>query len=146
MIVQTVKFPNSPDDAVEGFGRIRPLLDKFFTETNNGTSEILSTELAVILWHSYMLDFVELLNDDGERVGILASNIVDNTTTGKRTATIAFGYVEPEYRGKGWFSKMLEHAVSVFRARRVDYIDVVVNADQECKVGKLHSKIYRLEV
>lgn len=146
MKVQVVKFPPTPDEALKKVAELRPLIDKAFTESIGGNTGALANEMIVIMWHSAMLDFIELL--DGEkRVGLLMTNLYHNDFTGKRIAQIVRGYVEPEYRQQGYFKKMLEHARLVYQARSVDYIDMVIEDNQvPITFGTKIASTYRLEL
>lgn len=146
MKVQVVKFPPTPDGALQKVAELRPLIEKAFTESIGGNTSALANEMIVIMWHSAMLDFIEVLDGD-KRVGLLMTNIYHNDFTGKRIAQIVRGYVEPEYRQQGYFKKMLEHARLVYQARSVDYIDMVIEDNQvPITFGNKIASVYRLEL
>lgn len=146
MKVQVVKFPPTPDEALQKVAELRLLIEKAFTESIGGNTSALANEMIVIMWHSAMLDFIEVLDGD-KRVGLLMTNIYHNDFTGKRIAQIVRGYVEPEYRQQGYFKKMLEHARLVYQARSVDYIDMVIEDNQvPITFGNKIASVYRLEL
>lgn len=148
MKVQVVKFPPTPDEALQKVAELRPLIDKAFTESKSigGNTSALANQMIVIMWHSAMLDFIEVLDGD-KRVGLLMTNIYHNDFTGKRIAQIVRGYVEPEYRQQGYFKKMLEHARLVYQARSVDYIDMVIEDNQvPITFGNKIASVFRLEL
>ena len=146
MKVQVVKFPPTPDKALQKVAELRPLIEKSFTESIGGNTSALANEMIVIMWHSAMLDFIEVLDGD-KRVGLLMTNIYHNDFTGKRIAQVVRGYVEPEYRQQGYFKKMLEHARLVYQARSVDYIDMVIEDNQvPITFGNKIASVFRLEL
>lgn len=146
MKVQVVKFPPTPDEALQKVAELRSLIEKAFTESIGGNTSALANEMIVIMWHSAMLDFIEVLDGD-KRVGLLMTNIYHNDFTGKRIAQVVRGYIEPEYRQQGYFKKMLEHARLVYQARSVDYIDMVIEDNQvPITFGNKIASVYRLEL
>lgn len=146
MIVQTVRFPETPDATLEKIKELRPLLNKFYQELGKGDSEPMTAEMLTIMWHSFMLDFVEALNDKGERVGLLAVNVIYNESTGKTTGSISVSYVEKEYRRQGIFKRMIDHAKATLIARRVESLEVTVPFNFDMDLGEVKTKTYLMEL
>lgn len=147
MKVQAVKFPNTPDETLAKVKELRPLIDKLLAEGEGGNPSALPDEMVVIMWHSAMLDFIELINDEGQRVGLLMLSLFHNEFKGKRVVSVLGGYVEPLYRKEGWFTKMFSLAKTVYQARGVDYIEMTVRDDQvPVKFGEKVATVYRTEL
>ena len=146
MIIQSIKFPDTPEEAVAVINELRPMLDAYFNEVDKRSSERMQTEMLVMMWHSFMIDFIEVV-DHGERVGVLMFCVNDDTFLNMRGAMVLLAYTHPEYRGNGYFKAMLKHLRTISQARRFKYIDVPVNAEVEFSaLGKLHIKTYREEM
>lgn len=147
MKIQVIKFPETPDATLAKVNEFRHLIEAYFSEVGAGPAEKLPSEMLVIMWHSRMADFIELLNDDNERVGLLMTNLYDNEVSGKRSGNILVAYVDPKYRGQGWFKKMLSHAKIIYQARDVDYLEITVrNSDRPFTLGVETSRVYRMDL
>ena len=49
MKVQVVKFPPTPDEALQKVAELRPLIEKAFTESIGGNTSALANEMIVIM-------------------------------------------------------------------------------------------------
>ena len=135
MKIQTVKFPSTPEETLEQVIKMRPFIDKSFAE------------MLVMMWHSASLDFVELLNDEGERVGLAMNQLLFHEGKGERMVKLMTAYIDPEYRGKGEFKRMVDYMKVIYRARNFAYIDVVVLTGKPFTLaGEEVAKIIRMEL
>lgn len=146
MKIQTVKFPATPDETMEKVKEMRPLIDKYFAEVEGEDSSELPNEMLVMGWHAANLDFIELLDGD-KRVGLMMNQLMFHELKQERFAKLMVAYIEPEYRGKGEFKRMVEYMKTVYQARNLSYIDVVLNIDQPFTLqGKEVAKVIRMEL
>lgn len=146
MKIQTVKFPTTPDETMEKVKEMRPLIDKYFAEVEGEDSSELPNEMLVMGWHAANLDFIELLDGD-KRVGLMMNQLMFHELKQERFAKLMVAYIEPEYRGKGEFKRMVEYMKTVYQARNISYIDVVLNIDQPFTLqGKEVAKVIRMEL
>lgn len=147
MKIQTVKFPATPDETLEVVTQLRPFIDKSFAESDGSDSTSLPNEMLVMMWHAASLDFIELLDDNGKRVGVIMNQLIFHEGKGERFVKLMAAYIEPEYRGKGEFKRMVDYMKVVYQARNVDYIDVVVLTGQPFTLeGKEVAKVIRMEL
>lgn len=145
MKIQTVPFPKTPDEAVATMKSIQPLLAKYYAETNDlGREQDLPAEALAVFWHSYSLDFVELLNDEKQRVGIVMLSVVTSETKQERYGQIAVAYIDPEYRGQGHFKAMLNYIKTVSQARQFTRIEITVPSEHTFTMGKPVGTVYRM--
>lgn len=146
MKIQTVKFPSTPDETMEKVKELRILIDKYFAEVEGEDSSALPNEMLVMGWHAANLDFIELLDGD-TRVGVIMNQLMFHELKQERFAKLMLAYIEPEYRGKGEFKRMVEYMKTVYQARNISYIDVVLNIDQPFTFqGKEVAKVIRMEL
>lgn len=146
MKIQTVKFPSTPDETMEKVKELRILIDKYFAEVEGEDSSALPNEMLVMGWHAANLDFIELLDGD-TRVGVIMNQLMFHELKQERFAKLMIAYIEPEYRGKGEFKRMVEYMKTVYQARNISYIDVVLNIDQPFTFqGKEVAKVIRMEL
>lgn len=146
MKIQTVKFPTTPDETMEKVKEMRPLIDKYFAEVEGEDSSELPNEMLVMGWHAANLDFIELLDGD-KRVGLMMNQLMFHELKQERFAKLMVAYIEPEYRGKGEFKRMVEYMKTVYQARNLSYIDVVLNIDKPFTLqGKEVAKVIRMEL
>lgn len=146
MKIQTVKFPSTPDETMEKVKELRILIDKYFAEVEGEDSSALPNEMLVMGWHAANLDFIELLDGD-TRVGVIMNQLMFHELKQERFAKLMLAYIEPEYRGKGEFKRMVEYMKTVYQARNISYIDVVLNIDQPFTLqGKEVAKVIRMEL
>lgn len=147
MKIQTVPFPKTPEDAVETMKAVQTLLAKYYDEIGDGGREKdLPPEALAVFWHSYSLDFVELLNDEKQRVGIVMLSVATSEATQDRYGQIAAAYIEPEYRGQGYFKQMLSYIATVSQARQFSRIEITVPNGQTFTMGKPVGTVYRMEL
>lgn len=147
MKIQTVKFPSTPEETLEQVIKMRPFIDKSFAEMDGSDSTSLPNEMLVMMWHSASLDFVELLNDEGERVGLAMNQLLFHEGKGERMVKVMTAYIDPEYRGKGEFKRMVDYMKVIYRARNFAYIDVVVLTGKPFTLaGEEVAKIIRMEL
>lgn len=147
MKIQTVPFPRTPEAAVETIKSIQPLLAKYYAETGDvGREQDLPPEALAVFWHSYTVDFVELLNDAGERVGIVMLSILSSEAKQERFGQIAVAYIDPEYRGQGWFKKMMGYIKTVSQARQFNRLEITVPNGKNFTMGQAVSTVYRMEL
>lgn len=147
MKIQTVKFPATPDETLEVVTQLRPFIDKSFAAIDGSDTTSLPNEMLVMMWHSATLDFIELLNDEGTRVGLIMNQLIFHEGKGERFVKLMAAYIEPEYRGKGEFKRMVEYMKVVYQARNAAYIDVVVMTGQPFTLeGKEVAKVIRMEL
>lgn len=146
MKIQTVKFPSTPEATMNKVKELRPLIDKYFAEAEGEDSSELPNEMLVMGWHSANIDFIELLDGD-KRVGLIMNQLMFHELKQARFAKLMVAYIEPEYRGKGEFKRMVDYMKTVYQARNVSYIDVVVNTNQPFTLqGKEVAKVIRMEL
>lgn len=145
MKVQTVKFPGTPEATLALVNEFRPFVDKYHKELFNA-EETIPSEMMVIMWHSAQLDFIEVLNDDEERVGLSMISIYTKGD-GTRGATMMAAYIEEPYRGQGMFKRIVELAKVVYRARSITTLDIPVKADKDLSwFGQVYLKTFRSEL
>lgn len=145
MKVQTVKFPDTPEATLAVVNELRPFIDRYHKELFNAT-ETIPSEMMAIMWHSAQLDFIEVLNDDDERVGVAMVSLYTKGD-GSRGATIMAAYLNEEYRGKGLFKRIVELGKLVYRARNVTTLDIPVREEQDLSwFGDIYLKTYRAEL
>lgn len=146
MKIKTVTFPATPDATMEEVKSMRPFIDKYFAEVEGQDSTSLPNEMLVMSWHAATLDFIELLDGD-KRVGLIMNQLVFNELTKQRYAKLMVAYIEPEYRGKGEFKRMVEYIKTVYQARHIAYIDFVVNTGSPFTLeGKEVARVIRMEL
>lgn len=146
MKIQTVPFPKTPEEAVETIRELQPLLAKYYAETgDNGREQDLPAEALAVFWHSYTVDFVELL-DQGERVGVVMLSIMSSGTRQERYGQIAAAYIEPSHRGQGHFKRMLDYIKTVSQARQFSRIDITVPKGSKFTLGEEVGTVYRMEL
>lgn len=126
MKIQTIKFPQTIEETENKINEVRPLLDKYFQEVYQMDSSHLDTGVFVMLWHEYKVDFIELM-ENGERVGLCVLSIIPSDPSTNRGAILMAGYIEPEYRGKGYFKAAMNYISTVLQARSFDYFDIPVS-------------------
>lgn len=146
MKIQTLPFPRTPEEAVASIKSIQPLLGEYYNETGDGGREQdLPAEALAVFWHSYTVDFVELL-DNGERVGIIMLSILSSEAKQERYGQIAVAYIKPEYRGQGYFKKMLNYIKTVSQARQFTKIEITVPVGHKFTLGEEVGTVYRMEL
>lgn len=146
MKIQTVKFPSTPEATMESVKEMRPFIDRYFTEVEGQDSTDLPNEVLVMSWHGVALDFIEVLDGD-KRIGLIMNQFVFNELDKQRYAKLMIAYIEPEYRGQGIFKRMIDYMKTVYQARNIAYIDVVVSNDQPFTIqGKEVARIIRMEL
>lgn len=146
MKIQTVPFPRTPEDAVAVIKEIQPLLGEYYAETgDDGREKDLPAEALAVFWHSYSIDFVELL-DQGERVGIIMLSIVSSEAKQERYGQIAVAYIKKCYRGLGHFKQMMKYISTVSQARQFTKIEITVPANVKFTLGEEVGKVYRMEL
>ena len=126
MKVQTVKFPQTPDATLEEINKLRPFIDKYHKERFD-YDETMPSEMLAVMWHSAQLDFLEVVNDEGVRVGVAMVSIYQKGD-GTRGATLMAAYIDEEYRGQGMFRRMIELAKVIYRARNISTLDIPVDS------------------
>lgn len=145
MKIQTVPFPRGPEETLEKVRELKPFLNKYYDEVGEGSTQTLPDQALVMFWHQATLDFIELLDDD-KRVGLIMNTLYINEPTGERYANVAVAYIDPEYRGKGEFKRMLDYMTTVYQARNVKRIDINVPLDKSFCMGKPVATVYRVEI
>lgn len=147
MKIQTVPFPRTPDEAVAVIKEIQPLLRKFYEETGDtGRESDLPAEALAVFWHSYAVDFVELLDDNKQRVGIVMLSIVSSEAKQERYGQVAVAYIEPEHRGNGHFRVMMDYIKTVSQARQFSRIEITVPNGLPFTMGEAVGTVYRMEL
>lgn len=147
MKIQTVPFPKTPEEAVEVMKTMQTLLAKYYDETGDGGREKdLPPEALAVFWHSYSLDFVELLNDEKQRVGVVMLSVATSEAKQERYGQVAAAYIEPEYRGQGYFKQMMKYIATVSQARQFNRIEITVPNDRVFTMGKPVGTVYRMEL
>lgn len=146
MKIQTVKFPSTPEETMEKVVEMRPFIDRYFAEVEGEDSSELPNEVLVMSWHAASLDFIELLDGD-KRVGLMMNQLLFHDLKQQRYAKLMLAYIEPEYRGKGEFKRMVEYMKTVYQARSISFIDVVVNVNQPFTLkGEEVARVIRMEL
>lgn len=146
MKIQTVPFPSTPESAVALIKELQPLLGKYYEETGDtGREQDLPAEALAVFWHSYTVDFVELL-DQGERVGLIMLSIMSSEAKQERYGQIAAAYIEPAYRGQGHFKRMIDYIKTVSQARQFSRIDIIVPKGKPFTLGEAVGTLYRMEL
>lgn len=146
MKIQTLPFPRTPEEAVEVIKSIQPLLGAYYDETgDSGREQDLPAEALAVFWHSYSIDFVELL-DNGDRVGIIMLSVLSSEAKQERYGQIAVAYIKPEYRGQGYFKQMMKYITTVSQARQFTKIEITVPTGSNFTLGKEVGKVYRMEL
>lgn len=147
MRIQTVPFPKSPEAAVAVIKEIQPLLGKFYDETGDtGREQDLPAEALAVFWHSYSIDFVELLDDDKKRVGIIMLSVISSEAKQERYGQVAVAYIEPEHRGNGHFKVMMDYIKTVSQARQFTKIEITVPKGKPFTMGTEVGTVYRMEL
>ena len=147
MKIQTTPFPKTPEDAVEAIKQMQPLLANYYTEIGDeGREKDFPPEALAVFWHSYSVDFVELLNDSNKRVGLVMLSVVTSEAKHERTGQIAVAYIKPEYRGQGYFKQMIDYIKVVSQARQFSRIDITVSNERLFTLGTPISTVYRMEL
>lgn len=147
MKIQTVPFPRTPEEAVATIREIQPLLEKFYHETGeSGREQDLPAEALAVFWHSYSVDFVELLDDNKQRVGLIMLSIVSSEAKQERYGQVAVAYIEPEHRGNGHFKVMLDYIKTVSQARQFSKIEITVPKGNNFTLGEAVGTVYRMEL
>lgn len=147
MKIQTVPFTKTPEEAVEVMKVMQTLLAKYYDEIgDSGRENDLPPEALAVFWHSYSLDFVELLNDEKQRVGVVMLSVATSVAKQERYGQVAVAYIEPEYRGKGYFKQMMKYIATVSQARQFDRIEITVPNDRVFTMGKPVGTVYRMEL
>lgn len=147
MRVQHLPFPKGPEETVAKIEEIRPLLNKFYAETSQGNADHLSSEMLTMFWHQRLNEYVELLNDQNERVGLLMVSTYFDEPKAESRMIVGLAYVEPEYRKQGWFKKMIEHLSVVSKARGYSHITLNAPIDQSLNwFGKPTEILYTREL
>lgn len=145
MKVQTVKFPQTPEATLEEVNKLRVFIDKYHQERFN-YEQTMPSEMVAVMWHSAQVDFLEVLNDEEERVGVAMVSIYPKGD-GTRGATMMAAYIDEPYRGKGLFKQMIGLAKVVYRARNITTLDIPVDSDKDLDwFGNLYMKTYRSEL
>ena len=145
MKVQTVKFPQTPEATLEEVNKLKVFIDKYNVERFN-TAEMLPAEMIAVMGHSAQVDFIEALDDNDNRVGLMMVSIYTKGD-GTRGATVMVSYVEEEYRKQGLFRKMVDLARIIYRARNITVLDIPVFDDVDLsRFGEVHIKTYRSEL
>lgn len=146
MRIQTVKFPSTPEATLEKINEMRPLIDAYYQEINEGDTSSQPSEMLAIMWHSGGFDFIEAL-DGEERVALTMVSIYRNDITGKSVASVVVLYVKPEYRRKRIASMMLDHLQKTAVARRIDCVEMIIRDElTPIPFGKEVGKVYRQEL
>lgn len=145
MKIQTVKFPATPEQAEQKIEELRPLLDAYYAETKGGNADKFPTQMLVMMWHSFLIDFIEVLNDEGERVGLMMNSIVDDLVSEGRSALVLAFYLKEDYRGQGLFKRAMKYATTVYQARSFSHIDLPVKQKLDW-FGSEHALTYRKEL
>lgn len=144
MKIQTLPFPRTPEEAVETIKYIQPLLGAYYDETGDGGREQdLPAEALAVFWHSYSIDFVELL-DNGERVGLVMLSVLSSEAKQERYGQIAVAYIKPEYRGQGYFKQMMKYILTVSQARQFTKIEITVPKGSNFTLGEEVGTVYRM--
>lgn len=147
MKIQTVPFPKTPDEAVGLMKAIQPLLAKYYIETgDSGREQDLPAEALAVFWHSYSIDFIELLNDAQQRVGVVMLSVVTSESKQERYGQIAVAYIEPEYRKQGYFKQMIQYIKTVSQARQFSRIEITVPSEYAFTMGSPVGTVYRMEL
>lgn len=147
MKIQTVKFPETPEATVDMIDEMRPLIQGGYEALGKGDSEKdLPSHALALFWWQNNADFIELLHDDGRRVGLLMCNFHFSEGLEIRTASVVTAYIEPKYRGKGYFKMMLNYLQTVYQARHIKYIDIMVAKDVGFHFGTHTHNLYRMEL
>lgn len=147
MKIQTLPFPKTPEEAVAVMSAVKLLLAKYYAETgDSGREQDLPPEAMAVFWHSYSIDFVELLNDENQRVGIVMLSIATSEAKQDRYGQIAVAYIEPEYRSQGWFKKMIAYIKTVSQARQFSKIEITVPSGSTFTLGEPVGTVYRMEL
>lgn len=146
MKIQTLPFPRTPEEAVETIKAIQPLLGAYYDETgDSGREQDLPAEALAVFWHSYSIDFVELL-DNGERVGLVMLSVLSSEAKQERYGQIAVAYIKPEYRGLGYFKQMMKYITTVSQARQFTKIEITVPKGSNFTLGEEVGTVYRMEL
>lgn len=147
MKIQSVKFPETPEATVEVIKELRPFIDRYFSKIGEGNTSALPAETLAILWHSAQVDFIELLDDEQNRVGLLMFYLYVNPITQKSMAMFFAGSAEQTLVEQGWVGKMFDFAQDVYRARRFSCIEITDRLDSEFfRRGKPVATVYRVEL
>lgn len=147
MTVKTVKFPQTPEETLDKVKELKYFIDAFYNEIGERRYEVVPAEFYVQMWHSRVLDFIEILNENNERIGLLASRIVENDFNGSKGASVMVAYISPEYRGKGYFKEALRYAKVVYQAKHYDSFSITVPKDIDLKeMGELKSLVYEVRL
>lgn len=147
MKIQTVPFPKTPDEAVGLMKAIQPLLAKYYIETgDSGREQDLPAEALAVFWHSYSIDFIELLNDAQQRVGVVMLSVVTSESKQERYGQIAVAYIEPEYRKQGYFKQMIQYIKTVSQARQFSRIEINVPNEYTFTMGTPVGVVYQMEL
>lgn len=146
MKIQTLPFPRTPEEAVEAIKSVQPLLSAYYEETgDSGREQDLPAEALAVFWHSYSIDFVELL-DNGERVGLIMLSVISSEAKQERYGQIAVAYIKPEYRGQGYFKQMMKYIATVSQARQFTKIEITVPKNGKFTLGEEVGTVYRMEL
>lgn len=146
MKIQTVPFPSTPEEAVTVIKELQPMLGKYYEETGDtGREQDLPAEALAVFWHSYTVDFVELL-DQGERVGLIMMSIMSSEAKQERYGQIAAAYIAPSHRGQGHFKRMMDYIKTVSQARQFSRIDITVPKGKQFTMGEEVGTVYRMEL
>lgn len=146
MIIGAVKFPSTPDDTVEKVNELKVLLDAYFKEIGEKDASHLATEMLVMLWHSALIDFIEI-TDNGKRVGLVMLNLFRNPNTEKGIVTVSAFYILPEYRGRGLFTETLQYAKTIYQARQYDELEFVSkDVERTPNIGEKVGVIYNIRL